>query len=168
MPEAAAAMDEALDVNLACFEVRGQLYAVPVTNVREIVRFMEITPLPNAPELIEGVIDLRGAVIPVMDLAKVLNRGVGDAGARARIVVLQIDGLVFGLWVDAATEVLSADAGQLADLPDLASQAGYDAVRHVVRRGEGQRPLMVLAPETLIENVCRSESTGRGDMGAAR
>ena len=50
-------------INLACLELRGQLYALDVAQVREIVRLQEITPLPMAPDLIEGVIDLRGSAI---------------------------------------------------------------------------------------------------------
>ena len=142
-------------VNLACFEVKGQAYALEVAHVREIVRVQRPTPLPNAPALIEGVIDLRGAVIPVLDLSRVLGRGTADDGLHARIVVLDFDELVLGLWVDAATDVLTIDAASLEDLPDLAAQAGYDAVRHVVRR-EGAEPVMVLSLENLVENVYRS------------
>ena len=102
MFEAAASIEESSTVNLACFEIKGQIYAIEVEHVREIVRIMEITPLPNAPSLIEGVIDLRGAVIPIMDLVRVLNRGSASAGMHARIIVLEVDGLALGLWVDAA------------------------------------------------------------------
>lgn len=142
-------------VNLACFEVKGQIYALEVSHVREIVRLQEITPLPNAPELIEGVVDLRGAVVPVLDLARVLGLGTGDDGTQARIVVLEFDGLVMGLWVDAATDVMSLDADRLEDVPDLAVHAGYDAIRHVIRRAD-QAPVMVLSIENLVENVYRS------------
>jgi len=142
-------------VNLACFEVKGQAYALEVAHVREIVRMQELTPLPNAPALIEGVIDLRGAVIPVLDLSRVLGQGRADDGMNARIVVLDFDDLVLGVWVDAATDVLTIDAASLEDVPDLASQAGYDAVRHVVRRADAA-PVMVLSLDTLVESVYRS------------
>ena len=141
--------------NLACFEVKGRAYALEVAHVREIVRLQEITPLPNAPALIEGVIDLRGTVIPVLDLARLLSQGRADESAAARVVVLEIDGLVIGLWVDAATDVMSVDVDCLEDVPGLATDAGYDAVRSVVRR-EGQPPVMLLSLETLVERVYRS------------
>jgi len=118
MAELAANHVDASSVNLTCFEVKGQLYAIEVENVREIARIMQITPLPNAPRLIEGVIDLRGAVIPVVDLACVLNRGKGTEDIHARIIVVEIDGLVFGLWVDAATDVLTGlQTGLINALP---------------------------------------------------
>ena len=155
MSEAAMAMTETATVNLTCFEIGGQIYAIEVEYVREIVRIVEITPLPNAPSLIEGVIDLRGTVIPVMDLARVLNRGEGSAGMHARIIVLEIDGLALGVWVDAATDVMTLDADRLEDVPDLAIQAGYDAVRHVVRRDD-EAPIMVLSVDRIIESIYRS------------
>lgn len=155
MPSAAAMSMESSTINLACFEVKGQAYAIDISYVLEIVRFMPISPLPNAPALIEGVIDLRGAVIPVVDLVKVLNRGHADTGSNGRIVVLEVEGLVLGLQVDAATDVLSFDTQQLEDVPDLATHAGYDAVRNVVRR-PNETPIMVLAVEALIENIYRS------------
>ena len=152
-------MLDASTVNLACFEVLGALYAIEISCVREIVRMTAVTPLPNAPTLIEGIVDLRGAVIPVIDLARVLGRGQGTPGPRARLVVLELDGLVLGLQVDSATDVLSIDATRLEDVPELAAQAGYDSVRHVVRR-PGEAPVMVLAVETLIERVYRSAIPG--------
>lgn len=168
MTEAFAKLSfDASTVNLACFEVKGQIYALEVGHVREIVRVPNITPLPNAPELIEGVVDLRGSVIPVLDLARVLGRGRGGLGAQARIVVVEFDGLVMGLWVDAATDVLTLDAKRLEDVPDLATHAGYDAVRHVVRR-TGESPVMVLALENLVEDVYRSALRGSGAEGVQR
>ena len=146
-------------VNLACFESEGRLYALDVSQVREIVRSQEITPLPMAPKLIEGVIDLRGAVIPVIDLSRVLGGTLSEETAQSRIVVLDCDGLVVGLSVASATDVLSVDAARLEDVPELASQAGYDAVRHVVRRPD-TTPVMVLSLEHIIENVYKSAIAG--------
>lgn len=159
MTESLAGMLDAANVNLACFEVQGTTFAIEIGSVREIVRKAGITPLPNAPELIEGIVDLRGMVIPVMDLSRALGRGPGGEGPRARIVVLDLDGLVLGLLVDAATDVLAVEASRLEDVPELAAQAGYDAVRHVVRR-QGEAPVMVLSLETLVECVYRSAIPG--------
>ena len=82
-----------------------------------------------------------------------------DASYTLKSIVLEIEGLVLGLWVDAATDVLTVDTRQMEDLPDLATQAGYDAVRHVVRRDEGP-PIMILAIHRLVENMYRSALPG--------
>lgn len=166
MSEATPLLADASTVDLACFEVKQQIYAIEVEYVREIVRMMEITPLPNAPSLIEGVIDLRGTVIPVLDLVRALNSGTASTGTQARIVVLEVDRLVLGLWVDAATDVLTLDTHHMEDVPDLAARAGYDAVRHIVRRENGS-PIMVLAVERLVENIYRSALPGVAASGEA-
>jgi purine-binding chemotaxis protein CheW len=139
-------------LTLGCFEVEGHTYAIDVSQVREIVRWQPVTPLPNAPELIEGVIDLRGAVVPVVDLGRALG---GAPGQRTRIAVTEVDGLVMGLAVDAAVEVLSVDVAHLEDPPALATQTGYDMTRAVVRR-PGAEPILVLSLEHVLEGVYRS------------
>ena len=152
-------------VNLACFTIGDSTYALEVECVREIVRMAKIAPLPNAPDLIEGVIDLRGNLIPVLDLARVLGRGEGLSDSRARVAVLDFSGLVFGLWVDSATQILTLDASRLEDVPDLATHAGYDAVSSMVRR-EGETPVMVLSLESVVESIYRSapSSAATGEM----
>ena len=142
-------------VNLACFEVQGRAYAIDVAHVREIVRLQEITPLPKAPALIEGVVELRGDVVPVLDLGRVLGGDPCEPSNRNRIVVLECDGLVVGVNVEAATDVLALDYTALEDVPVLASHAGYEVVRAVVRR-EGAKPVMVLSLEHILESVYRS------------
>ena len=142
-------------ITLACFEVAGGCYALDVTALREVVRWQTITPLPRAPELIEGVIDLRGAIVPVIDLARLLRDERVTVGTRARIAIAEVDGLVVGLAVDAATEVVSAEASALCDPPALASQAGYDAVRAVLRR-KNAPPILVVALDHVLECVYRS------------
>lgn len=141
--------------NLACFAVADQTFAIEVGYVREIVRLQTITPLPNAPRLIEGVIDLRGAVVPVVDLARLLRlegKGGPVADDARRIVVLEFMDLVLGLRVDAATDVLNLDVRRFEDVPGLAAQAGYDAISHVIRQ-EDSAPVMVLSLETLVARV---------------
>ncbi len=142
-------------VTLGCFEVAGRIYAMDVTQVREVVRWQTVTPLPNAPELIEGVIDLRGSVVPVVDLGRALGGSGIEASNRARIVVTDVDGLSVGLSVEAAIEVLPVELTALEDPPALATQAGYGTTRAIIRR-EDQEPIMVLSLEHLLERVYRS------------
>lgn len=159
---ASAASATASLVSLACFEVAERLYALDVAYVREIVRMKPITPLPMAPALIEGVAELRDGVVPVIDLGRALGGASCRADAGCRIAVLEFDELVVGLIVERATDVLSVDASALEDPPALASQAGYEAVRAVIRQ-EGARPVLVLSLEHIIEGVYRSVLPSEGD-----
>ena len=151
-------------VTLGTFEVGGRVLAIDVGQMREVVRWQAATPLPNAPELIEGVIDLRGSVVPVVDLGRALGGAPIEPGLHARIIVTEVDGLVMGLAVEAALDVMSVDVGRLEDPPSLATQTGYDAVRAVVRRPDSE-PILMLSLDHLLESVYRSalgfrEATG--------
>lgn len=148
-------------VDLACFEARGRVYGIDVLQIREIVRSQEVTPLPKAPELIEGVIDLRDVVIPVIDLGHALCRERTSEAGQGRIAVLEVDGMVFGLRVDAALEVISVEASHVDEPPALATHAGYETVRAVVRRA-GMAPVLVLSLEHLLESVYRSALPAAG------
>ena len=153
---------EATEVSLACFEARRRSYAVDVSLVREIVRSHEVTPLPSAPDLIDGVVELRGALVPVLDLGRVLTGDRSEVTNQSRIVVLDCDGLLMGLCVDAATDVLSVNPSILEDVPELATQAGYNVVRAVVRR-ESEPPVMVLSVKAIMEKVYRSALEPSGE-----
>lgn len=142
-------------VELACLELRGQLYGIDVHQVREIVRAQPATPLPHAPHLIEGVVDLRGAVVPLVDLGRALGGEPLPPAESNLIAVLEVDGLVLGLLVEGALDVLSLEAADVQAPPALATHAGYDAVRAVVRR-PGRPPVLVLSLEHLLESIYRS------------
>lgn len=147
-------LDDGL-VDLACVLLQGNVYAIEVPYLREIVHCQKVTPLPKAPALIEGVIDLRGAVVPVVDLGTVLSGERVKEDERARIAVVSVEGLVFGLRIEAATHVLSIEATRLEEPPALATQSGYDAVRAVLRR-ENDVPVLVLSMDHVLEAIYRS------------
>lgn len=155
MAESSGFVSNDVMVDLACFEIRGQVYGIDVLQIREIVRTQSVTPLPKAPPLIEGVIDLRGVVIPVIDLGRALGGLPVAEGSSSRIAVLEVDEMVLGLRVEAAVDVLSVVAGSVEEPPALATNAGYDAVRAVVRRKDAS-PVMVLSMDHLLESIYRS------------
>lgn len=154
MAESSSATLRENSVTLGTFRVGAATYALDVSQVREVVRWEPVTPLPKAPRLIEGVVDLRGVVVPVVDLGRALGGEPVQGGSDARIAIVEIDGLVVGLAVDEAVEVVSVDVSALEDPPALATQAGYDATRAVVRREDA--PILVLSLEHVLESVYRS------------
>ena len=92
---------------LLAFGLGGDLYALPVERVREIVRLRPITPVPRVPREILGVISLRGEIVQVMDLSLRLGAGASEPTRRSRIIVLHGDeGEVASLLVDTVSEVL--------------------------------------------------------------
>ncbi len=139
-------------IDFACFELAGETWAVPIASVREILATPRVTPLPDAPALIEGVIDLRGALIPIVDLAALLARAVGATEKRARTVVVEARGMVLGFRVERATQVVSTPRAVLERLPELTRAAGCVAVGAVIRRAD-LPPILVLELDVLIERV---------------
>ncbi len=164
MPDAISIDSAEGEVTLGCFEVAGRTIAIDVANVREVVRWQPVTPLPKSPALIDGVIDLRGVLVPVVDLGRALNECKVETSTDTRIVVTETDGLVVGLTVDSAVEVLQVGAASMEDPPALATHAGYDAARAVVRRPDSE-PIVVLSLEYLLESVHRSVLTTHEDAG---
>ena len=98
--------EAAAERQLVVFSLGGEAYGVDVGTVREIIRMAEITHVSNAPDFVEGVINLRGKVCPVIELRKRFDIEVSDATEESRIVVIEIDGEDVGVIVDAVTEVL--------------------------------------------------------------
>jgi purine-binding chemotaxis protein CheW len=142
---------------LACFEVHGRAYALDVERVREITRSLEVAPLPKAPALIEGMIELRGTAVPIVDLGRALGGDPIPPTKQARIVIVETDGLVLGLRVAAATDVLSVPAESLEAPPALATRSGYDAVQCVIHRRDAP-PILWLSLDHLLESVRGSAS----------
>ena len=155
MSSANPAATQESHVTLGCFQVGDNVYALDVSSVREVVRWQPITPLPKAPELIDGVIDLRGMIVPVIDLGRALTGRAIEPTVDTRIAVADVDGLLMGLIVDAAIEVLQVEVSALDDPPALVTQAGYDATRAVVRRADAP-PILVLSLDYVLESVYRS------------
>ena len=91
---------------LVVFDLDSEAYGVDIGAVREIIRLQEITRVPRTPDFVEGVINLRGKVIPVVDLRKRFMLSVAEQNDDNRIVVIDIGGQDIGVVVDAVTEVL--------------------------------------------------------------
>ena len=94
------------DLQVVGFRIGNETYGVRIGAVREIVRVPEITSVPSAPEVIEGVINLRGKIIPVMDLRKRFGQTEIHHDKKNRILVVELENKLVGLIVNAASVVL--------------------------------------------------------------
>ena len=99
-------MKRMTEQQLVLFDLASEHYAIDSMNVREIIRMQAITKIPGAPASVEGVINLRSKVTPVMDLRKRLGLEAGREGKETRIVVVEVGGQDVGLVVDGVSEVL--------------------------------------------------------------
>lgn len=110
---------------LVVFNLGKEEYGVDILQVQEIKRLTEITRVPNAPNFVEGVINLRGNVIPVIDLHKRFDLGLAEVTNESRIVIVNIRDITVGIIVDAVSEVITLEKGSLASPPALV--AGIEA-----------------------------------------
>ncbi len=110
-------------LELISFEIADQEFCIDIRTVREIRGWTPATPMPQTPDYIRGVINLRGAVIPVLDLRNRLGLGITDPSSRHVIVVVQHDDRVAGLLVDGVQETFQVDAGLLKPPPAMGSTA---------------------------------------------
>jgi purine-binding chemotaxis protein CheW len=94
------------DLQVVGFRIGNETFGVRIGSVREIVRVPEITTVPSAPETVEGVINLRGKIIPVMDLRKRFGQSDIQSDKKNRILVVELENKLVGLIVNAASEVL--------------------------------------------------------------
>src|SRR3954470_11270747 len=112
-PEAAAVRE------LITFRVADQEYGVDITDVREIRGWTPATPLPRTPPYVRGVINLRGAVLPIVDMAARMGFAASEPSVRHVIIVVWIEGQLVGLLVDAVCDILPVAEADLQSTPDM-------------------------------------------------
>jgi len=121
---------------LVTFSLGAEEFGVDIMRVQEIIRIPSITRVPKAPDYIEGVINLRGNVIPVISLCTRFGMPRGEETDLSRIIVLQVQTKVFGIRVDAVTEVLHLDSESIEPPPPIALGMDYQFIRGVGKLGE--------------------------------
>ena len=110
----------------------GQEFAADIMTIREIRGWTPTTPLPNAPDHVRGVINLRGVVLPVVDMRARLGHGITETNAKHVIVVVKIAERVIGLLVDAVSDIITPDTDEIQAAPDLTRDAESDFVEGIV------------------------------------
>ena len=118
----------ARELHIVGFQVGRETYGVPITSLHEIVRVPEITAVPDAPDYMEGVINLRGKIVSVIDLRKRLGEKKVTATRRNRILVVEHNGRLSGLIVDSASEVLKIPLSDVEASPTSLEQGTTQCV----------------------------------------
>jgi purine-binding chemotaxis protein CheW len=121
------------------FAIAGEEYAVGILRVREIIEFETITRVPTTPPWIRGVINLRGAVVPVVDLAVKLGLPATALTKRTCVVIVEADlegeGTVMGIMADSVSQVIDLAAGDIEDAPPFGTRVRVDYLRGMGRVG---------------------------------
>ncbi|MGE5508135.1 MAG: chemotaxis protein CheW [Chitinophagales bacterium] len=143
------------EVQLVVFSLGEEEYGVPVGQVQEIIRMAAITQMPKAPSFVEGVINLRGRVIPVVDLKRLFDLGQSAHDDKSRIIVVEVGDKTVGITVDDVSEVLRLPVGTI-DPPPAVAGADQGFLTGVGKLD--QRLLMLLDLEKLMPGLSLAEA----------
>jgi purine-binding chemotaxis protein CheW len=152
------------ELHIVGFQVGRETYGVPITSLHEIVRVPEITAVPGAPAFMEGVINLRGKIVSVIDLRKRLGEKKSSLSKRNRILVVEHNGRLSGLIVDSASEVLKIPASDVERSPAALQEGGLNCVTGL---GKYKGRLIVLLDMTRLLDVGAARTIESGSEAKA-
>jgi purine-binding chemotaxis protein CheW len=141
---------------LITFQLGDQYLGVDIMAIREIRAWSPATPLPNVPSHVRGVVNLRGVVLPVLDLRHRLGWGMTDPTARHVIIVVRIGEQLQGIIVDAVNDIVTVQTEDMQPLPDMgdaAAQQFLDGLATI-----DQRLILVLALDRLVERAAMADA----------
>ena len=152
----------AKELHIVGFRVGRETFGVPIALVHEIVRVPDITAVPDAPDCIEGVINLRGRIISVVDLRKRFGEKEISSTRKNRILVVEVEGRLVGLVVDSASEVLKLPPSEIEAPPNVFEEGELNYVTGVGKL-HGRLIIMV----DLAKILQRGELKRLGDFADA-
>lgn len=132
------------EVQLVVFQLGAEEFGVDISQVREIIKPTEITKMPNSPEFVEGVINLRGQITTIMDLRKRLDMEVVDSD-QTRIIIVDISDEIIGMVVDSVTEVRRLPQSDIEPTPSISTAVDTEYIMGVGKlKTDGQDRLLIL------------------------
>lgn len=135
-------------INLVTFKLGNNEYAIDIMQAKEIIKMEKITLIPNAPDYVEGVINLRGNIIPIVDLKKRFNLEENDGEKNTGIIIVKIDDVDMGIIIDAISKVVSIATSNIQPPPPMLSGIGQKYIKGVAKLED--KLLVVLDLEKLI------------------
>ncbi len=147
--------DKALsaEIELLTFQVGQQEYAIDIMSVREIRGWSKATPLPHAPAFVRGVINLRGTVLTIVDLAERLGMGRTEASERNVIIVVHTGKETVGLLVDAVSDILAINKSDLQVPPEMSADNNQTFVSALMIADERMIRILALAAALPAESM---------------
>jgi purine-binding chemotaxis protein CheW len=149
------------EIQVACFRLGEAVYAVDIMRIMEIIRPQKLAVLPKAPVFMEGVLNLRGAVIPVVDLRKRFDMPPREDDRNRRLLILALAGRTLGIVVDEVTEVITVPVANLKPPPQVTHGVGAEYLVGVCLVEDDL--VMLLDPDRLLTG---SEADELGVLGA--
>lgn len=154
------------------FSLNDEVYGINALNVQEIIELTGITRVPNLPNYIKGVINLRGTIIPVVDLKTKFNMKTGDYKKHTCIIITEFRDALMGLIVDSVFDVLSVPGASLQSPPEFVTRLRADFIRGLLRMGDTLIIILdinkVLSEEetAMVQEVLKEEEGGNKEAAA--
>jgi purine-binding chemotaxis protein CheW len=138
---------------LVTFQLGQELYGIDIMSVDGIVRVEDVRPIPNAPIYVEGIFNLRGEIIPIINLHKRFQIKKAVMSEEDKLlggfIIIEIDGMKLGMVIDKVSRVLTIDLDKMQPPPQMISGIGAEYIQGVVKRDEGY--LIVLDIQRLFD-----------------
>ena len=151
------------EVQLVVFVMENEEFACGINNVREVLKMIRVTPLPRSLDFVEGVINMRGDVIPVIDLRKRFGLPEAERTDESRIIIVEVEDRMVGLIVDSVTEVIRLMEKQIQDAPSQVAGGKTDLIMGVGKIE--QRMLIILNLDRILtseEQIALAEISQAG------
>ena len=156
------------EVQVVCFRLMKEEFGTDIMQVQEIIRVDDITAVPRAPSFVEGIVNLRGAVLPVVDLRTRFELEREARTEQNRIIVINIGGKTTGVIVDSVSEVLRIPKKEIEDAPTvLTEEVDSRFIRGLAKLNQGKRLIILLEVDSILTNDEQEALHGVGG-GAAR
>jgi len=152
-------------VQVVSFHLGTEEYGVDISQVQEIIRMVEITHVPRAPHFMEGVINLRGQLIPIIDLRTRFSMQRAEHTKSTRIVVTEIGSKRVGIVVDSVSEVINIPLESVEPAPDMIAGVGTEYIQGVGKVGER---LIILLDLTMVISGEEKQQLETIDVGGAQ
>jgi purine-binding chemotaxis protein CheW len=161
------------ETHIVGFNVGRETYGIPIASLHEIVRVPEITAVPDAPAYLEGVINLRGKIVSVIDLRKRFDKPTTAINRHSRILVVEHSGRLAGMIVDSASEVIKIPDADIENAPGMMRDGGLDCVTGLAKyKG---RLIILLDIEKVLtvrdfgtDSAVEATPPGNGQTGAQK
>jgi purine-binding chemotaxis protein CheW len=143
------------------FRIGEEEYAIDIMAVREIKGWTETTTLPNQPEHILGVMNLRGTIVPVFDLRRRFGMGLTEAAKSHVVIIVAVLDRIVGMLVDAVSDILTVDSSEIRPVPEMDRSISADFLAGIVSVNESM--VVILALEELFSRTGNEKSLQEAD-----
>ena len=135
------------------FTLGGEIYAIPLLLVREVISNPETTGIPQAPSYFEGIMNLRGQIISILDLRKKLKISPAEENKQEAVIILDFQEFRLGVIVDSINKVLKVEGSELKDVPLVQSKLSSEYISAVFERDEGLTIVIDIAKALDVSDI---------------